>query len=296
MKKMINKTHIEGLLYEHDLSIKQSGANSKNPGANYIRGSISVQISDDNVVTNEVMEMEFGKNGKNARYDTLLAVMNAATVVASGKDAAAKIRIDAALECNDWYNQNKDLVSVIRSSGGFIHLVSSVNPSATFEVDMLITSTTDEMEKDSTGTMMPNGNLVINGYIFNFRNEILPVKFSIENAKGVEYFRSLDANTFTKVWGNIVTQSVTNTVVEASAFGEDKVVTYTNTRKKFIITGANVESYEFGEEEVLSVADVQKAIADRNTKLETLKNSKNENTTEAKPVLAKNNDTAKYKF
>ena len=30
--KIYNDTHIEGILYEHDLQLKESGPNSKNPG------------------------------------------------------------------------------------------------------------------------------------------------------------------------------------------------------------------------------------------------------------------------
>jgi len=32
MKNTINKSHIEGYLYQHALSLKTSGENSKNPG------------------------------------------------------------------------------------------------------------------------------------------------------------------------------------------------------------------------------------------------------------------------
>ena len=41
-KKMINQTHIEGLLYENDLKKKVSGNDSKNPGTEYISGSVSI--------------------------------------------------------------------------------------------------------------------------------------------------------------------------------------------------------------------------------------------------------------
>lgn len=297
MKKMINKTHLEGLLYETSLEIKQSGPTSKNPGANYIRGSIAVQIDDDNVVTNEIMEMEYNAKGKNARYDTAVSIMNAATVLTAGAEAAAKVRIDAALAVNDFYNRSEELVTVVRSEGGFIHLVSQINnPSATFETDMLITSTSDEMERNADGDMVENGNLVVNGYIFNFRNELIPVKFVVENQNGIKYFRDLEQNTFTKVWGNIVTKTTTNTVKEASAFGEDKVVTYTNTRKKFVITGANAEPYEFGEDGVLTVEEMQKAVADRNTMLQTIKTRSQTQSNTPQTASVANNDTKKFNF
>ena len=36
MKKMVNNTHIEGALYQHDLTLKVTGENSKNPGTEFI--------------------------------------------------------------------------------------------------------------------------------------------------------------------------------------------------------------------------------------------------------------------
>ena len=38
-KKMTNTTHIEGLLYEHKLELRESGPNSKNPGTKFIMGN-----------------------------------------------------------------------------------------------------------------------------------------------------------------------------------------------------------------------------------------------------------------
>ena len=42
MRAMINKTHIEGYIYEHDLELKVSGPNSKNPGTQFISGTVSI--------------------------------------------------------------------------------------------------------------------------------------------------------------------------------------------------------------------------------------------------------------
>jgi stage IV sporulation protein B len=51
-KKMINTTHIEGLLYQHDLALKVSGETSKNPGTPFISGV--VEIATDNAGVNIV--------------------------------------------------------------------------------------------------------------------------------------------------------------------------------------------------------------------------------------------------
>jgi hypothetical protein len=44
--EFINEVTIEGILYEHSLEKKVTGPNSKNPGTEYITGTISVATDD----------------------------------------------------------------------------------------------------------------------------------------------------------------------------------------------------------------------------------------------------------
>ena len=50
--KLVNATHIEGILYQHNLEEKTTGANAKNPNTVYIAGTID--IATDNALTNIV--------------------------------------------------------------------------------------------------------------------------------------------------------------------------------------------------------------------------------------------------
>jgi hypothetical protein len=275
MKKMINKSHVEGILYESTLEAKVAGDTAKNPGMQYVNGKISVMVDTDNIISVDIYEGALtSKGAQNSKFKTAMELVSAPTVVKNGADAAIKVRIDSALSLNDWYRPDGELISSLRNFGGFIHIVSdNINPSATFDVDMLITSTTDEMQKNEDGDMEPTGALVLNGIIFDFANKAMPVKFVVENAGGVKYFQDLDQNTFTKVWGNMLTQTTTTTKTEESAFGDDKTVEYTNTRRKFVVTGTNKEPYAFGDEGVLTVAEVQEALAAREVMLASLKAS-----------------------
>ena len=76
MKNMINRSHIEGLIYEHDLQMRESGPNSKNPGTQFISGTID--IATDDAVTNIVtvhftyVTPKYAKSGSdNATFATL---------------------------------------------------------------------------------------------------------------------------------------------------------------------------------------------------------------------------------
>ncbi len=305
MKKMVNKSHIEGLLYECTLEERVAGEKATNPGAKYISGKISVQVDEDNIVSIDIFENEITKkNTPNQKYPTLKTLIAAPSVTNNTTNMATKVRIDSALSLNDWYRTDGELVSSIRNFNGFTHIVSDkINPSATFEVDILIVSTTDEMQKNTDGDMEPTGSLILNGYIFDYAGKILPVKLLVENKEGVKYFRDLENNTFTRVWGNMITQTTTTTQVEKSAFGADKVVEYTNTRKKYVVTGVAAEPYDFGDEAILSVAEVKEALANREiyladlkTKTEQARKKSSSNTGTSAPIAKSNAADVKFDF
>ena len=296
MKKMINKSHIEGILYESTLEEKVSNSVD---GTKYISGKLAIEVAEDNVVTVDIYENEITKAGKkNQKYDKLKSLIGANSVVTTGRDTAVCLKIDSALSLNDWYPPQGELVSTLRNFNGFINFISpqEMKPQATFQVDMLITSTMDDMEKDENGDFVPNGALKVKGFIFDFANRIMPVEFLVESEAGVNYFRDLEPNTFTKVWGKQVTQTKTIRKIEESAFGDDKVIEFTNTRKKFVITGANKEPYMFGEEGILTVQEVQDAIANRNVYLADKKAQSENKASASTESVIKNPSTATFTF
>ena len=157
MKKMIDKTYIEGYLYEHDLTLKVTGPNSKAPGTPFIGGSIS--IATDNALLN-VVKVDFTyvtettrKGGVNNTYVTLKNIIDGVfgTVMKDGKDRAVKLRVDSAIGLNDFYTESRnnpgelELVSAKRNEGGFVHVVSGEltedeDSRNTFECDIVITN------------------------------------------------------------------------------------------------------------------------------------------------------------
>ena len=69
---MINKTHIEGVLYQHDLELKVTGDTSKNPGTEYITGT--VEIATDDAGVNIVLEFPFILSMQSSDYFAANAV------------------------------------------------------------------------------------------------------------------------------------------------------------------------------------------------------------------------------
>ena len=153
MRKVLNKEHIEGRVYEHNLAIKTvQNSESKNFGKEFIGGTLDVATDDDclNIVTinfTYVTEVT-SKGAKNDTYAALKNIIeNGKTVLVDGKDAATLVKIDTALGVNDFYtsrNGEEVLVTAKRNEGGFVHIVNKLSDAATrntFEMDMLINGT-----------------------------------------------------------------------------------------------------------------------------------------------------------
>ena len=287
---MINKTHIEGLLYEHNLELKVSGPNSKNPGTEYITGTIGIATDDAclNIVSVHFTYVTAvtGKGGTNATFVTLKNIIDGVikNYMKDGKDAAGKLRIDSALGLNEFYtdrNGKEELVSAKRNEGGFVHvvdvLVDDEKSRNTFECDMIITGA---IRQEANPEKQIPEKVIVKGAIFDFRKSLLPIEFSAVNAGAMNYFEGLGATSkepvFTKVWGRQVSETVVKTITEESAFGEASVKEVKNTRRDFVITGAAKEPYIWDDESTITVAELNDAITARETYLATLKQRNDE--------------------
>lgn len=285
MKSMINRTHIEGSLYQHDLELKVTGENSKNPGTEFISGN--VEIATDNEGLN-IVPVHFtyvtaltAKGKPNATYNVLKAIIDGThgSVMKDGKDGAAKFRIDSAIGLNEFYADRKgteELVSVKRNEGGFVHVVADVNEDEkvrnTFELDMIITGTRI-VEADPERELPEK--LIVKGATFNFRNDLLPIELSVVNPHAINYFESLDASNsnpiFTKVKGRQISETVVKKIEEESAFGESSIREVRNTRKDFVITWAQKEPYVWDDEQTITAAELKNCMSARETALAAMK-------------------------
>lgn len=281
-KKMLNNTHIEGRLYEHKLENKLSGPDSKNPGTAYIGGSIDIATDDAGLnivsVNFTYSTPKFNSGKDNPTYAILQNIIDGKvkSVMADGADEASTIRVDSALGLNEWYVQDDQLISIKRNEGGFVHVNETLNADEgkrnIFECDMLITSFR-RIEADEENETPEKG--IVKGAIFNFRNELLPVEFSIFNPNGMDFFEGLNASNaepiFTKVWGHQLSNTTIVKTVEENAFGGEANVTETKrTKKDFVISGTSVDPYDWDTEETLLASELKDKIAERETKLATL--------------------------
>lgn len=289
MKNTINKTHIEGIVYEHSLEKKVTGPNSKNPGTEFITGKLSVAT--DNALTN-IVDVHFtyvtattSKGSANATYGVLADIVDGkiGSYMKDG-DRAGKVRIDSAIGLNDFYtdrNGQEELVSAKRNEGGFVHtcdvLAEDEKTRNTFECDMVITNVR-RVEADPEKNIAEK--VIVKGAIFDFRKSLLPVEFTATNPNAMNYFEDLGATqaapVFTKIWGRQVSETIVKQTVEESAFGDAVVKETKSTRKDYIITGAAKETYVWDDEGSITGAELTEAMAAREVYLAGIKQRQDE--------------------
>lgn len=280
-KKLINTSHIEGYIYEHDL---KKNTSKKNPGVEYIKGTLSIATDEDML---NVVKINFRyltpltkSNKPNATYNTLLNIIEGriGTVADNGKENAGKVRIDSALGLNEWYNPQsnfKELISVKINEGGFVHALQTLgeeNTRATFETDVLINKVIHQ-ESDPEKNLPERA--LVKGYIFNFRDEIFPWDFVVTSPAGISYFETLGVSDkrpiFTRVRGEQVSKIIVKTIEEDGAFDGPAVREVRDTQKEFRITWASPAPYEWDSEETLLASEVAEKMAARETSLAEIK-------------------------
>ena len=291
MRKVINQTRIEGILYQHNLELKKTGEKSKNPGTEYITGTVEIATDDKQI---NIVPVHFTyvtavtSTGKaNNTYVVLKNIIDGVykSIMKDGADVATKFRVDSALGLNEFYsdrNGQEELVSVKRNEGGFIHAMSEPltedeNLRNTFKCDIVITGA---IRKEADEERNIPEKVIVKGAIFNFRNEILPVEFTALNPNAMNYFEDLEASAvnpvFTQIWGRQISETIVSKRVTESAFGEDSVTEVRSTRKDFVITGAAKEPYVWDDESSITAQEFKEAISKREITLATLKQQREE--------------------
>lgn len=277
MKKMINKVHIEGWVYDHKLTSKVAGEKAKNPGVTFINGTVDI-ATDDNCLNIVTIHYSYvtpvtKQNKSNATFNALNSILtDNKTVVKVGKENAVKVRADTSIGLNEFYSDRsgkEELVSAKRNEGGFIHIITDAlsekdTDRNNWEADTVVTKVR-EIEADPERNLPAK--VVISGYMFDFKNALLPVDVVAYKESAQNYFLGLEASesnpTFIKLKGQQVSQVIIRTVTEESAFGDEPdVKEFKNTVREFVVTGA-LPPYEWDSEESITAQEMKEALASR---------------------------------
>ena len=288
MRKIENRETINGYLYQCNVVKKITGENSKNPGTPFFSGNLDIAVDEEglNVIsvhfTYVAPQYSSGKTNNNFAILERIVESPERTWVASGKESAFKLNVDASLALNDFYNAQNVLVSSKKNEASFISIVNELKPESernTFRTDMVITKV-KRVEADPE-RYIDKDYVTVGGAVFDFRNALLPVEFVVRNESAMNYFEDLSPSSrepvFTKVWGRINSTTKRVEKREESAFGEDAITTYERTSREWLITGAAKVPYEFdNDSEDLTVAELTKAQQDREVYLADVKKRQDE--------------------
>lgn len=280
MRKIENKVYLEGKVYEHKLESKVvQNTNSKNYGTPFISGTLDVATDNEclNIVTVHFTYVtEKTSTGKdNTTFSALKKIMESGkTVIEHGPDEATVVKIDTAVALNDFYTEKDGkevLVSAKRAEGGFVHILNKIEHEEEesrnkFSVDAVLRGY--KIVEKNEEKHIDEDYMILNGFIFNFRNAILPVDFVVRKSDGMKYFEHLDPSSqnliFTKLFGYINSSVIKEPRVEESAFGAPIITEYTRNIKEWVIISAAAVPYEFGDENTgITVEELQKALSDR---------------------------------
>ena len=285
-KNLTNQVHVEGYLYEHKLETKVS----KKTNQTYIAGTVSVATDEacTNIIKLNFMYVTpvYSKSGKtNPNYkvlENIIASGTTKTVMGVGKEEALKVKVDGNIGLNEYYNDNNELVSIVRNEASFINTVSSLNADeakrGTFKNDFLINNVFRK-EADEEKNIVEH--VVVKGGTFNDYNKaFLPVSFAVYNPDAMNYFENLGASSsqpvFTKVAGNIVAQEFVSSVETEGAFGQSLVEERRSTKKEYVINWAQGEPYEWDSEEGILATELKEILSQRELHLAEIKRNQEE--------------------
>lgn len=110
--------------------------------------------------------------------------------------------------------------------------------------------------------------MVVSGYIFDFRNALLPVDFMLYAPAGMDIFESFDASEKTpvlvEVQGHQVSKTVTTPKISEATggWGEPVAQEVTSSQREFVISRVS-DPYEWDDESTITTAEYQAALQAR---------------------------------
>ena len=203
MERMKNNVAIIGKLYSQKLKVgKSNNPNSKRYNDRYINGSFTINTGDKdhtnlvNVRANFVWEYRNADDKEAGKVNETFTLLSSFlpvdgkdnTYINSGEEAP-KLYVKGTYVTNDYYTTGQDGSPILMGGTGIdLGYVTQTDDErenyARFAGDILATKfiRTEEDNGDPKG--------IVEGYTFNWRNEISPVKITIRVPQAIDYFYS----------------------------------------------------------------------------------------------------------
>ena len=193
MKKFVNEVLIEGYVFSiggnGKLFENTTGPESKRPNTDYISGTVNICTDEEGI---NVVPVRFNfvtekwSSGKdNDTWKVLKEIINTnKTWENVGKENAIKVRLQCSVGVNDFLGRDGDMVEAKSIDCSFAHFANNgfSEKRNDFKMDMVIAATA--LQEVEGGDDYLN----LRGYVFAYRNALVPVTLSVRNKGGIDYF------------------------------------------------------------------------------------------------------------
>lgn len=278
MKQTENKVKIEGILSEIDIeagSFTKNGTNVESIGG-VVKVKVQQQINGEDVTLEIPVHMFASKltnkGTSNPAYESIEKIQKTFNSIAAvGEENADRVRFNinsGAIQMNEYYNTNGQLVSFPRISASFVQKVKKEDfkPEATFIAEMVVQSITMETDKDGIET----GRCCVVGAIVQYGEKVDVIKFYTSNQNVINaiqnYWHPFDT---VRTSGRLNFSSTTETFIEAVDFGEPIERQRTISISELVITGGSQTPMDG--EFAIDKAEIEAGLAARLARLDSQK-------------------------
>lgn len=263
LREADNRVVIEGTLLEIRHNEWKSGE-----GLNV---EVDIEVAENEVHTVSAMSRYKKKDGSdNAVAKGLKTVVDEYLSVAKhGRENADKVRItQGRIGLNEYYGEDGQLRSFPQINTNFINRLKAdeeFNPRAEFEAEIFVKSVVPEFKGDDE-----TGRVKVNAIIPLYGGRVIPFEFVVTE-EGSDFVEdNYEPGTTAKVFGDIVNFRETIEKEIPVAFGKPKKEVTHNSVREYLITGGT-EPYEEDSPKAFSVEAIKKAMVERETYLQQLK-------------------------
>ena len=256
------KVEVAGIVSSKDLKIEQ------NNGQNIIKGSVSVEVDETNVIRFSVYTTEKKKDGSgdNVAYKGLLTVMDEfKTIADNGREEADKVYVNGDL--NLFTGQNgKESVGQRASFFNRAKKLEGFEPQATFDVEMFIKTMVPEVDKEGEET----GRVLVKGWVPTF-NGIEPITLIADKDLADDVQSTFKVGQTARFFGDIINNRVEIKKEIPMALGKPRIETKVEYKNELRITGASDPYPDEPEGEIPAKYDkgaIELAINERQARLE----------------------------
>lgn len=263
----------EGILSEKNLEQTKN-----NEGNDVIRGNLVIQVDEFNFTTIEVYVNSKTKDGKdNKAYAGIQTVMDTFQSIAEvGVAEATRVQIKKGqLAPNTFFDQQGKEHRKVKYRSSYFNRIKNEKEhtfSATFEVEMVISSMKNEVYTSGEEQGTETGRVMIHGWVPTYEGiEPLILIAPAEDGIADAVLSTYEKGDTVKFFGNLVNNRIEQTKEIPVVIGKPRIETITSYVNELVIEGSSAAYEEDGNPAAYQVETITAAVAIRSEKLEEMK-------------------------